>query len=263
MTDRFGLLYDSRYDREFAARPAAVDFLEIIPDRFFALEDLGVLPDAPTVFHSLDLSIGSDEPLDQAYLDALALLARHCKPLWASDHLAVSKLDGTSLGQLTPVRWRAASVERMAGKLMAVQDRLGVPFLIENIAYYVRLSGADLSEGELLHRLVAASGCGVLLDLNNLAVNAANHDFDPYAYLREFPLHAVGEIHIAGNRRRGAMLIDSHGDAVGELVWELLRYVARALPSVCVVLERDQDLPPFAELLRELAIARQCVEAAR
>lgn len=151
----------------------------------------------------------------------------------------------------------------MAGKLVEVQERLGVPFLIENIAYYVRLPGADLSEGELLHRLVAASGCGVLLDLNNLAVNAANHRFDPYAYLREFPMHAVGEIHIAGSRRRGAMVIDSHADPVGELVWELLRFVASALPSVRVVLERDQDLPPFGELVRELSFARECVEVVR
>lgn len=94
MTDRFGLLYDDRFARDLASRPDAVDFLEIIPDRYFALDDLGALPDLPTVFHSLDLSIGSDEPLDPAYLDAVVRLARHCKPLWASDHLAVSKIDG-------------------------------------------------------------------------------------------------------------------------------------------------------------------------
>jgi uncharacterized protein len=267
MTDRFGLLYDDRFDGDLLGFPEGVDFLEIIPDRFSALSELGGIPEfltaIPTVFHSLDLSLGSDEALDRSYLEGLSRLAKHFKPRWSSDHLAVTRIDGASLGHLTPVRWSAASVERIAAKIAEVQGELGIPFLIENIAYYVRIPGADISEGELLHGLVEKTGCGVLLDVNNLAVNAENHGFDPYAYLDEFPLHAVGEIHIAGHRRRGRMCIDSHGDPVSELVWDLLRFVAGKRQPVHVVLERDQDVPPFGELMRELAMARRCVAEAR
>ncbi len=267
MTDTFGLLYDGRFDRDILSSPGGLDFLEIIPDRFSPLDDLSGIPEfltaIPTVFHSLDLSLGSDEDLDRPYLKGLSRLAKHFKPEWASDHLAVTRIGGTSLGHLSPVRYTAASVERMAAKIAMVQGELGIPFLIENIAYYFRIPGADISEGELLHELVEKCGCGVLLDVNNLAVNAANHDFDPYAYLDEFPLHAVGEIHIAGHRRRGSMYVDSHGDPVGELVWELLRFVSGKLQPVHVLLERDQDIPPFGELMRELSKARTCVTEGR
>jgi uncharacterized protein (UPF0276 family) len=267
MTDRFGLLYDSCFDRDLVRGVDRPDFLEVIPDRYRAVEDLGELPGVlatiPTVFHSLDLSLGSDEALDQAYVAGLVRLAAHLKPRWLSDHLALTRVGRASLGCLMPVRWTAAAVERIAAKIAAVQDALGLPFLVENITYYVRVPGAELSEAELLHRLVERSGCGLLLDLNNLAVNAANHGFDPRAQLAELPLHAVHEIHVAGHRKRGTMWIDSHGDPVDDLVWDLLRLAGQQVGPVHVVLERDQDIPAYAELMGELATAQCCLAAGR
>ena len=266
MNDRFGLLYDATFGHELAGRHKELDLLEIIPDRFFGNghDPVFSLPaPLPTVFHSLNLSLGSDEALDASYLGEICALARRLKPLWASDHLAVSHIDGADLGHLSPIRRSAAAVARIAGKVAAVQDRLQIPFLVENIAYYFRIPGAELGEAELLHRLVQASGCGLLLDLNNVVVNAANHCFDPYAYLRGFPLHAVREIHVAGHRQQGRLYLDSHGEPVGELVWNLLRFVAGRVGSVNLILERDKAVPPFDELVRELAIARRCVREGR
>ena len=266
MRERFGLLYDATFDHELGRRHAELDLLEIIPDRFVSndYDPIFSLPATlPTVFHSLNLSLGSDEALDESYVGDVCALAKRLKPMWASDHLAVSQIDGTDLGHLSPIRWSAAAVARIAGKVAEVQDRLQIPFLIENIAYYFRIPGAELEEAELLEQLVQAAGCGLLLDLNNVVVNAANHGFDPYAYLGDFPLHAVREIHIAGHRKQGRFYLDSHGEPVGELVWDLLRFVAGRVGSVNIILERDKNVPPFDELASELAIARRCVREGR
>lgn len=266
MSDRFGLLYDATFGHELASRHEELDLLEIIPDRFFSndYDPIFSLPATlPTVFHSLNLTLGSDEALDGSYVGDLCALAKRLKPMWASDHLAVSRIDGTNLGHLSPIRWSTAAAARIAGKVAEVQDRLQIPFLVENIAYYFRIPGAELGEAELLERLVQAAGCGLLLDLNNVVVNAANHSFDPYAYLRDFPLHAVREIHIAGHRKQGRLYLDSHGEPVGEVVWDLLRFVAGRVKSVNIILERDKDVPPFDELVRELTIARKCAREGR
>jgi len=216
-----------------------------------------------TVFHCLNLSLGSAEPLDPTYVGNLSRLVAQFRPLWASDHLAFTRAGGVDLGQLSPIRWDAESVIRIAGKVSAIQDELGIPFLIENIAYYFRMPGAGMPEGEFLHHVVERTGCGVLLDVNNVAVNAVNHGLDPESYIREFPLDAVGEIHIAGHRHLGQMCIDSHGEPVADTVWDLLRVVSGKLRCVNVILERDQNVPPLPQLLRELDVARKCVKECR
>jgi uncharacterized protein (UPF0276 family) len=266
MQDSFGLLYDNAYAGDFRAGDT-VDFVEIIPDRFFGLDtDSGIpgLPESiPKVFHSLDFSLGSDEALDGDYLQTISNMARQLKPMWASDHLAFTQLDGMRLGHLSPIRLTNAAAGRIAAKIAAIQNELQIPFLVENIAYYYRIPGADVTEIELLERLVKKTGCGLLLDINNVAVNAANHGFDPYDYLRGFPLHAVREVHIAGHVKRADMLIDSHSAPVSGLVWDLLRFVSRKVRVLNIVLERDQELPPFRELVRELGLAKMCVAEAR
>jgi uncharacterized protein (UPF0276 family) len=263
MSDRFGLLYDDTFHREMAHAGEEVDFLEIIPDRYFGFEAFDLPIQLPVVLHSLNLSLGSEEVLDRAYVAELRAIARRLRPMWASDHLAVSHLGGVDLGLLSPVRYDTAAVTRIADKVTELQDQLRVPFLIENIAAYVRLPGCEFSETELLDRLVQASGCGLLLDLNNVVVNAANHGFDPYAYLSNFPLHAVREIHIAGHRLHGALYVDSHAEPVSESVWQLLRFVSGRIGPVHVLLERDDDVPPLNELLAELAVAKAVVRDGR
>jgi uncharacterized protein (UPF0276 family) len=250
------------FEHEIADHRDQLDLLEVIPDRFFGQSNdpiFDISSPPSIVFHSLNLSLGSDQELDSAYVDDICELARRLKPLWASDHLAVSQIGDADLGHLSPVRWSTAAVARIAGKVAYLRERLRIPFLVENIAYYFEIPGADIGEAQLLCALVEASGCELLLDLNNVAVNAANHGFDPYAYLRSFPLHAVREIHVAGHRRYGAIYLDSHDRPVSDLVWDMLRFVSGRISTVNVILERDDDVPAIAELMGELTTARTCV----
>jgi len=270
MKDKLGVLYDSSFEETLRHTPDAaqgIDFFEVIPDRYIGRNEadrlVDVLKSTPVVFHSLNLSLGSDESLDKGYVDEIVDLAGHLKPMWASDHLAITRIDGFDLGNLSPIRFDLGAVERIANKIFSLQDVLGIPFLIENIAYYFCIPGAGLTEADFLHRLVEKTGCGVLLDLNNVAVNAKNHEFDPLVYLDEVPLNSVQEIHIAGHQIHGDTYIDSHGEAVGEEVWNLLRFVASRLPVVNVVLERDQDIPPLDDLICELSVARNCISEGR
>jgi uncharacterized protein (UPF0276 family) len=137
-----------------------------------------------------------------------------------------------------------------------VQDRCGVPFALENITYYFELPGSRLREAELLTRIVERADCGLLLDLNNLYVNSRNHNYDPYEFMRALPLERVLQIHIAGAVERDTFIVDSHAHPTGDEVFEYLRFVCEKVPPPSVVLERDQNLPPFAELLAELRRAR-------
>lgn len=267
MSDRFGILHDFIFSRDILSRPEQLDFVEVIPDRFMSIGDLGSVPafwtSVPTVFHSLNLSIGSVGELDRSYLRNIGALAKELNPMWMSDHLAVTRSGQAELGHLSPIRMTAAAVDGIADKIALIQDQMGLQFLVENIAYYFTIPSADVAEAELLRRLVDKTGCGVLLDLNNVIVNAHNHRFDPIQYLEEFPLCAVREVHIAGHRRSGDLCIDSHGEPVGEAVWELLQYVAPRIDGINLILERDQDLPPFGDLMAELAVARARIAKGR
>jgi uncharacterized protein (UPF0276 family) len=263
VSDRFGLLFDDAFADDLAGVGERLDFLEVIPDRYFGAEPPLIPTGLPVTMHSLNLSLGTQEPLDQHYVGQLRASAQHFKPIWASDHLAVSHVGGMDLGMLSPVRCSAAAAARIADKVSALQDELRIPFLVENIASYIRLSGNEFSELELLDRVVRASGCGLLLDINNVVVNAANHGWDPYAYLRYFPLHAVREIHIAGHHEESGVHLDSHAEPVGEQVWKALRFVAQRIGPVSILLERDDNIPPFNDLLVELTMARRVVQASR
>lgn len=268
--DRLGLLYDSSFNDALRNTPEVVqglDFFEVIPDRYIRRDDNNdlaeVLNSVPIVFHSLNLSLGSDEPLNEDYVEQLTSLAEYLTPIWASDHLAITHIDGVELGNLSPLRFDTSAVDRIASKVDFLQAKLRVPFLVENIAYYFRIPGSEYSEAQFLQRLVEKTECGILLDLNNVAVNARNHDFDPFNYLKEIPLSAVQEIHIAGHRIHEDTYIDSHGETVADEVWDLLRFVASLLPAVNVILERDQDIPSLTDLVEELAIARNCIAQGR
>ena len=260
MSDRFGLLFDDTFADDLAGAGEQLDFLEIIPDRYFGTQPPPIPTALPVTMHSLNLSLGAQEPLDRHYVAKLRASAQHLKPIWASDHLAVSHVGGIDLGILSPVRCSAAAAAQIADKVSELQDKLQIPFLVENIATYIVLPGNEFSEPELLDRVVRTSGCGLLLDINNVVVNAANFGLDPYAYLCNFPLHAVREIHIAGHHEEAGVHLDSHAEPVGEQVWKALRFVAQRIGPVSIVLERDDNISPLYELLAELATAQRLVK---
>jgi uncharacterized protein (UPF0276 family) len=216
----------------------------------------------PIVCHGIDMSVGTVAPLDEADLRRKAAIIADTKALWFSDHLCFTKAHGIDLGQLTPLPFSDESVEIVTNNVRTIKDCIPVPFLLENITYYFAIPGSTMTETEFITRVVESADCGLLLDLTNVYTNAANHGYDPFQFIREIPLDRVVEIHVAGGSQMEDTVIDSHSSEVPGAVWDLLDFVMRHAPVKGVILERDEDVPPLAELARELAIARDVMAAA-
>ena len=207
----------------------------------------------PLSLHGVGLSLAGPDLPDPGHLAALARLEERFVPSLVSEHLAWSRLDGRCFPDLLPFPRTTAALQQIARNIDATQTALGRTILIENPSHYLALDGHGWDEIDLLIELVRRTGCGLLLDINNVAVSAHNLTFDAADYLDDFPAVLVGEIHLAGNSPDPALdlLIDSHGAPVSDSVWALFeRFVARAGLRPTLI-ERDADVPPFAELLRE------------
>lgn len=213
----------------------------------------------PISVHSVGLSIGSAQGPDQDELDRLALFLQRIPAACVSDHLAWSRCDGEILPDLLPLPLTRQSLDHVAAGVSRVQDRLRRPILIENPSRMLAFAGDTIPEAEFLNRLAHRTGCGLLLDINNIVVSAANLGVDPVAWLDGFDPAHVAEIHLAGHavepHEDGPLLIDDHGSAVPEAVWALFcHFVARAGPRPTLI-ERDNNVPPLPELLAEAARA--------
>jgi len=207
----------------------------------------------PLSLHGVGLSLAGPELPDAAHLAALSQLEERFVPYLVSEHLAWSRLDGRCFPDLLPFPRTTAALQQTARNIDATQTALGRTILIENPSHYLALDGHEWEEIDFLVELVRRTGCGLLLDINNVAVSAHNLGFDAGARLDAFPGLLVGEIHLAGNSPDATLdlLIDSHGSAVADEVWALFeRFVARAGPRPTLI-ERDAELPPFAEFMRE------------
>lgn len=257
-----GLGYRLELNEEIIRARQHIDFVEIVSDQYmFSTQDklerlskLGAL--YPLIPHGLGLSIGSATELDGEYVRKLAALLDRVRPPWFSDHLSFSKVPGIDVGQLTPLWFTDESLELVCRNLQQVQRHLATPFLLENITYYFRLPGATMDEAEFLSKVLGRTDCGLLLDLNNVHINSINLGFDPYQFLAAIPLSRVVQIHLAGGREVMGMVVDTHSTAVRPEVWNLLDYVLSRCPAKAILLEWDQDYPPFGQLLDHLAQAR-------
>lgn len=239
-----------------------IDWLEITTDHYlddpWAEEALGELTALfPVAVHGLELSIGSDGPLDLSYLDGVARVADLVDAAWVSDHLCFTTEDGYQLGNLTPVHRTRERAAAIAAKVRHVQDRLGRPFLLENITYQVDLP-SELSESEFITEVMEHCDASILLDLENVSINAANHRFDPYMFLERIPLERVVEVHLAGDRSCSAPRVDAHNAPVSEECLDLLAFVVARADIHGVIVERDEDFPAdFTELLADVDSARR------
>ena len=222
----------------------------------------------PLSLHGVGLSLAGPELPDSAHLAALARLEERFAPFLISEHLAWSRLGDRCFPDLLPFPRTTAALQQIARNIDEAQSALGRTILIENPSHYLALEGHEWDEIDYLIELVRRTGCGLLLDLNNVAVSAHNLGFAAEDYLDAFPAALVGEIHLAGNSPDPALdlLIDSHGTPVGDFVWSLFEhFVERAGPRPTLI-ERDADVPPFAELLRErdraaAVLAREMIDA--
>jgi uncharacterized protein (UPF0276 family) len=210
--------------------------------------------------HGVGLSIGSADPLDRQHLGRLRALCDRYRPASFSEHLAWSSHDGAFLNDLLPMPYTPDTLERIVGHIDLVQNTLQRQMLLENPATYVVFADSTISEVDFLAELVRRTGCGLLLDVNNVFVSARNHGTDPDAYLAAFPLQHVREIHLGGHDEQsddaGApLLIDSHGTPVAEPVWALYAAVVARTGPLPTLIEWDNDVPPWATLADEARAA--------
>ncbi|MET7672588.1 DUF692 domain-containing protein [Micromonospora luteifusca] len=264
-----GLGYREELHDGILAHRTAIDWLEIVTDRYLVdpanNELLRSLRDSfVVVTHGLEMSIGSDAPVDPDYLDAVAAVADAVDAPWVSDHLCFTRENGVELHNLTPVLRTEQKVRTIAANAQRVQDRLGRPFLLENITYYLDLPG-HMTEAEFITAVLDRCDCGLLLDLNNVVVNAANHGFDPYEFLDALPLDRVVQVHLAGNLPQGiggVEVIDGHDAPVGQDVFALLEYLESRQPVRATMIERDAHFPDdFIDLVDELDRVRTTLVA--
>ncbi|WP_310452159.1 DUF692 domain-containing protein [Sulfuritalea sp.] len=206
--------------------------------------------------HGVGLSIGGASPLDEEHLDRLAALLDRYQPESFSEHLAWSSHGGAFLNDLLPLPYHAATLDRVCAHIDRVQERLQRRMLLENPASYVEFAASTMAETEFIAEVVRRTGCGLLLDVNNVYVACVNHHRDPRAYIGALPLPAVGQIHLAGfasdvDAAGAPLLIDSHGAPVAQAVWDLYEFALEGLGPTPTLIERDNDIPALPVLLAE------------
>ncbi|HKA70245.1 MAG TPA: DUF692 domain-containing protein [Xanthobacteraceae bacterium] len=270
-----GLGYRSAIDDWTRANLDRFDVLEITVDHCIhagaaqraAIFDL--VGRVPLTAHGVGLSIGTDAPLDVAYLDRVAAVVERLEAPAYSEHLAFTRVPGRDLANLLPLPKTEAVAEQIVAKVRAVQSRVPVPFLLENITYVFEWPDSKLSDAEFLNLICRESGAGLLLDVENVFLNASNHGFNPYAFLDDLSAGLVREVHMAGGvtvREEPSgrpFLADSHSHPVPDAALDLLAYaLGRHRPSV-VILERDDRLDAVDEVLDDLARIRACVASAQ
>jgi len=265
---RLGLglgLRPPHFPRVTAGPCPGVDWFEVITENFMVAGGnprrvlRAVREGYPVVLHGVSLSIGSVDPLDEAYLDALATLCAEIEPAIVSDHLCWSSLGGHTVHDLWPLPYTAEVIDHVVARVAHVQERLGRRILLENPSSYVVFEGGELGEGELLAEIAGRADCGILLDVNNVWVSCRNHGWDPRRYLDALPADRIGQIHLAGHSHEGALLIDTHDHPVCDDVWALYGEAVRRFGPVSTCIERDDRIPPFDELVAELQLARDAV----
>ncbi|MEM9557154.1 MAG: DUF692 domain-containing protein [Acidobacteriota bacterium] len=257
-------LYSQHADR--------IDWLELIADRYLEPESLErALPlkeRFPLVPHGLEMSVGSDQPLDTEYCEQIAEFIQAIDAPFHSDHLCMTKIGGhdtgIEMGTLVPLPFTETVASRCAAKARQIRDLLGVPFALENITYPFQLPGS-MPEAEFLQAVMDEGECGMLLDLTNVFINSQNHGYDPYRFLESLPLDRVVQVHLAGSIKQGDEWIDSHSHGVDSHpeVWGLLEYTVAHSPVRGVLFERDQSFPDdFVEILADLDRAREIFDGA-
>jgi uncharacterized protein (UPF0276 family) len=259
---KYGLgLRKPHYPDFLEGEPVAVDFVEVISENFMVdggrpRDVLRRVRDRHDVaLHGVSMSLGSADGLRPDYLQRLRALVDEIEPLFVSDHLSWSRIGRFNSHDLLPLPYTTEALGIVAANVHRAQEALGRPMLIENPSSYLSFSGA-YTEWEFLDELCARTGCGLLLDVNNVYVSARNHGFDALAYLAGIPARRVRQIHLAGHSQGRDLLIDTHDQPVPDPVWKLYAAAIALVGPVATMIERDDDIPPLTTLLAELDTAR-------
>lgn len=235
-----------------------VDWFEIISENFIdnfglarhVLEHLAGI--RPIVMHGVSLSVGSTDPLDWDYLRELKALADFVQPQWISDHLCWTGVAHVNTHDLLPMPLTEESLAHVINRVDQIQDFLQQPLVLENPSTYLEFKQSTISEWDFLSALVENTGCGLLLDVNNVYVSGYNHGFDPAHYIRNLPHSSIVQIHVAGPADCGTYLVDTHDQPVPAPVWQLYKLAQELSGGVSTLLEWDANIPEFPNLVDEL-----------
>lgn len=267
---RAGIGLRSDHYRSFADARPAVGFIEVHSENYFGDGGqpldwlLRFRRDYPVSLHGVGMSLGSADGLDVRHLDKLERLVDRVEPALVSDHLCWGRIAGTHLNDLLPLPFTDEALDIVCRHVDAVQTRLGRQFLVENVSSYLTWQESTLDEAEFAAEVARRTGCGLLVDVNNIHVNAVNHGLDAQAFLAALPAEAVKEIHLAGyslyeqdQPHAAPLLIDTHGAPVSPEVWALYAAALHRFGAVPTLIEWDTDIPPLPVLLAEAASANQ------
>jgi len=262
----FGLgLRVDHYEAVLAEHPA-VDWFEVLTENYLVPGGkplhylMRVRERYPLAMHGVSLSIGSTAPLNREYLRRLKALAQRVQPAWISDHLCWTGVGGRNTHDLLPLPYTEEALEHVAARVRTVQEVLGRRILLENVSSYVTFRDSRLSEWQFLSEIAERADCLILLDVNNIYVSAVNHGFDALEYLNSIPATRVQQIHLAGHEDHGDYLVDTHDHPIVDPVWDLYVAAVRRFGAVSTMIERDDHIPPLAELCAELERARALCE---
>lgn len=259
---RAGLGLKSEHFREVLLTRPDLGFFEVHAENYMVAGGplhhfLGRIREQyPLSLHGVGLSIGGEGPLDVAHVQRLAALIERYQPQSFSEHLAWSSHGPVFLNDLLPLAYDASTLERVCEHVDQVQSTLKRPMLLENPSTYLQFQRSTLDETDFISEIVRRTGCGLLLDVNNVYVSCINHQRDPLAYIDALPLHAVGEIHLAGfaedtDSLGDRLLIDDHGAPIDNAVWQLYAQVLARTGAVATLIERDNQVPAFSVLQTE------------
>ncbi len=245
-----------------------VDWYEILSENYmkFGGRPLDVLKSLiskkiPIIPHGVSLSLGSSDDIDQSYFKKLQQLIHLLNPPWFSDHLCFSSHEKVHFHDLLPVLKTSESLEIISHKINTLQEKLKIPFALENISYYLKSHLDEMTEEEFITEIVKRTNCKLLLDVNNVYVNSVNFNFNAIDYIKSLPVESIIQIHLAGHWNRGDLLIDTHGDYICPDVWVLYRKTLEYLERpVSTLIEWDNEIPSFEELKKEARKAKEILK---
>ena len=268
----FGLGLRTPHYEAVLNEPHAIDWLEVITENYLVrggkpLHYLERIRERfPLVMHGVSLSIGSTDPIDVDYLAGVRALAARIEPHWISDHLCWTGIEGRNLHDLLPLPYTEEALALVVARVGQIQDALGRRILLENVSSYLTFHESEMSEWEFLREVAERADCAILLDINNIYVSSVNHGFNPSTYLQAMPTDRVRQLHLAGHSDLDGHLIDTHDHPIVEPVWNLYCAAIAQFGAVPTMIERDDNIPPLAELVAELQIARdladRCIQRA-
>ncbi|AUH73949.1 DUF692 domain-containing protein [Legionella sainthelensi] len=263
----FGLGLRPDYYEEILTQKPDLDWFEILTENYlvpggkplYYLDQIRT--HYPIVMHGVSLSLGSSDPLDRDYLQQLKNLASRVEPVWISDHLCWTGVNGVNAHDLLPIPYTRQAVNHIVSRIHQVQEFLGRPILIENVSSYLAYKQSEMTEWEFILEIVNKADCYILLDVNNVYVSSINHQFDPLDYIFAMPAERVAQIHLAGHSNHGHYIIDTHDAPVIQPVWDLYGATLKRLGAVSTMIERDDNMPPLVDLLAEIKHAREIAES--